>query len=115
MDEREKTALIKAVGQAIAARRNEARLSQESVAEALGITREALSRIETGAAVPSVLRLAELAEVLDCELGALIVEASNRKLDQAQHLAELLDDLPLEQREILMSVVKQIIGGFKVK
>ena len=112
MNEQQKSALVKAVGRAIASRRGEVGLSQEAVAEALGISREAVSRMETGAAVPSVVRLAELAEIFDCELEALIAEASNRKLDQARRLAEMLDGLPLEKREILMDVVKQVVSGF---
>src|SRR5471032_2368160 len=109
MDEQQKIALVKAVGRAIASRRGEAGLSQEAVAEALGVSREAVSRMETGAAVPSVVRLAELAEIFDCGLEALIAEASNRKLDQAQRIAEMLDRLALEKREILMGVITQVI------
>ncbi|SDB85764.1 helix-turn-helix domain-containing protein [Paraburkholderia lycopersici] len=112
MDEQRKATLVKAVGRAIAARRAEAGLSQEAVAEALGISREAVSRMETGAAVPSVVRLAELAEIFECELEALIAEASNRKLDQAQRIAEMLDGLTLEKREILMGVIRQVVSGF---
>lgn len=112
MDEEQKAALVKAIGKAIASRRGQAGLSQETVAEALGISREAVSRIETGAAVPSVVRLAQLAEIFDCGLDALIVEASNRKADQAQRIAEMLDRLTLEKREILMGVIQQVINGF---
>ncbi|WP_423379850.1 helix-turn-helix domain-containing protein [Burkholderia sp. LMG 32019] len=112
MNEQQKSALVKAVGRAIALRRGEVGLSQEAVAEALGISREAVSRMETGVAVPSVVRLAELAEIFDCELEVLIAEASNRKLDQAQRIAEMLDGLTLEKREILMGVIKQVISGF---
>ncbi|QNB10308.1 helix-turn-helix transcriptional regulator [Paraburkholderia tropica] len=112
MNEQQKNALVKAVGRAIALRRGEVGLSQEAVAEALGISREAVSRIETGVAVPSVVRLAELAEIFDCELETLIAEASNRKLDQAQRIAEMLDGLTLEKREILMGVIKQVVSGF---
>ena len=63
-------------------------------------------------AVPSVVRLAELAEIFDCELEVLIAETSNRKLDQAQRIAEMLDGLTLEKREILVSVIKQMISSF---
>ena len=112
MDEQQKGALVKAVGQAIASRRVAAGLSQERVAEALGITREAVSRMETGVAVPSVVRLAELAEIYQCGVGELLTEASNRKVDQATQILELLDILPDEKREIVMSVVRQLAEGF---
>ncbi|HEY0294750.1 MAG TPA: helix-turn-helix transcriptional regulator [Bordetella sp.] len=115
MEERQKTALIKAIGKTIAAKRDVAGLSQEAVAEALGISREAVSRIETGVTVPSIVRLAELAEIMDCEMEALIVDASSRLRDQARHIAELLDDLEQDQRDIIVSVVKQIASGFKAR
>jgi transcriptional regulator with XRE-family HTH domain len=115
MDKLQRTTLVKAVGHAIASKRVSVGLSQEKIAEALGISREAVSRMETGVAVPSVVRLAELAEIFDCGIEELLTEASNRKLDQAQKILELLDELTDEQREMLMSVIKQLVGGFSKK
>lgn len=115
MDEIERTALVKAVGKAIAAKRVENGLSQENVAEILGISREAVSRMETGVAIPSVVRLAELAEIFGCAIEELLTEASNRKLDQAKHITELLEDLNQEKRDLLLSVIKQLISGFSEK
>lgn len=111
MDELQKAALVRAVGQAIGARRAAAGLSQEKVAEALGITREAVSRMETGVAVPTVVRLAELAEIFDCGIEELLTDASNRKIDQARRILELLEGLAAEKREMLMSVIKQLADG----
>ncbi|WP_076884233.1 helix-turn-helix transcriptional regulator [Burkholderia pseudomallei] len=111
MDERQKAALVRAVGQAIASRRVAAGLSQERVAEALGITREAVSRMETGGAVPSVVRLAELAEIFHCAMEDLLTQASNRKLDQAATVVELLGRLTDGKREMLMRVIKELAEG----
>jgi transcriptional regulator with XRE-family HTH domain len=115
MDELQKDALVRAVGQAIALRRAAAGLSQEKVAEALGITREAVSRMETGVAVPTVVRLAELAEIFGCGIEELLTDASNRKIDQASRILELLDGLSEEKREMLMSVIRQLVGGLSDK
>jgi transcriptional regulator with XRE-family HTH domain len=115
MGEIERAALVKAVGRAIAAKRVENKLSQENVAERLGISREAVSRMETGVAIPSVLRLAELAEIFGCAIEDLLTAASNRKLDQARHITELLDDLSQEKRDVLLNVIKQLIVGFSSK
>lgn len=111
MDELQKAALVRAVGQTIALRRSAAGLSQEKVAEALGITREAVSRMETGVAVPTVVRLAELAEIFDCGIDELLTDASNRKIDQARRILELLNKLTDEKREMLMGVIRQLAGG----
>ncbi|MGO4416973.1 helix-turn-helix domain-containing protein [Cupriavidus sp. KB_39] len=111
MDERKKAALVKAVGQAIALRRTASGLSQEKVAEALGISREAVSRIETGVAVPSIVRLAELAEIFGCGMEELLTDASNREVDQARKILELLEGLSDERREMLMGVIRQLVAG----
>ncbi|TYZ49281.1 XRE family transcriptional regulator [Ralstonia solanacearum] len=111
MDERKKTALVRAVGQAIAMRRAGAGLSQERVAEALGISREAVSRMETGVAVPSIVRLAELSEIFGCGMEELLTDASNREVDQARKILELLEGLSDEKREMLMSVIRQLVTG----
>jgi transcriptional regulator with XRE-family HTH domain len=111
MDELQKAALVRAIGQAIASRRATSGLSQEKVAEALGITREAVSRMETGVAVPTVVRLAELAEIFDCGIEELLTDASNRTIDQARRILELLEGLAAEKREMLMSVIKQLADG----
>jgi transcriptional regulator with XRE-family HTH domain len=112
MDERQKAALVKAVGQAISAKRAAVGLSQETVAEALGITREAVSRMETGVAVPSVVRLAELADIFNCGIEELLTAASNRNIDQARRIVELLQGLTTEKREMLMNVIGQLVVGF---
>ncbi|WP_122887817.1 helix-turn-helix domain-containing protein [Burkholderia pseudomallei] len=112
MDEQQKAALVKAVGQAIASRRVAAGLSQERVAEALGITREAVSRMETGVAAPSVVRLAELADIFSCSMADLVTEASNRGMDQAVRIAEMIGGLTTERRAVLLSVVQQVIDSW---
>lgn len=45
-------------------------------------------------------------------LTELPTEASDRKVDQARQILELLDILPDEKREIVMSVVRQLAEGF---
>jgi transcriptional regulator with XRE-family HTH domain len=56
-------ALALSVGKAIAARRQDAGLTQEQVAEQLKIGNEAVSRMERGLVMPTVARLLELATV----------------------------------------------------
>ncbi|WP_163571098.1 helix-turn-helix domain-containing protein, partial [Klebsiella pneumoniae] len=51
------------VGRAIARNRIASNLTQEQVAERLGIGNEAVSRMERGVVMPTVARLAELADI----------------------------------------------------
>ncbi len=112
MDKSESDLFVKAIGKAIANKRSACGLSQEKVAELLGVSREAVSRMETGFSVPTVLRLAELAEIFECGIEELLIEASNRQLDQARQIADLLDGLSAQNRALLLSVMKQLIDGF---
>ena len=67
--------------------------------------------METGVAVPTVIRLAELAEIFGCGIEELLTDASNRKLDQAQKILELIEGISDENRAMLMTVIKQLTQG----
>lgn len=60
-----------ALGERIRAFRTERGLSQESLAEAVGVTRMAVSLWETGSRLPGSLHLMGLAQALDIPLGDL--------------------------------------------
>ncbi|MBV7515889.1 helix-turn-helix domain-containing protein, partial [Pseudomonas sp. PDM25] len=53
------------VGRAIAKQRSRRGLTQEEVAERLGVGNEAVSRIERGIVMPNIERLLELAGIFD--------------------------------------------------
>ena len=63
MSKTESKQLAELVGQAIARQRLRCQLSQEQIAERLGIGSEAVSRIERGVVMPNVERLVELATI----------------------------------------------------
>lgn len=115
MNDRQKASFVKAIGKAISRKRAAAGLSQEKVAEALGISREAVSRMETGVAIPTIVRLAELAEIFDCGIEELLTEASNRQLDQGHQIAKLLDGTTEQNRTMLLDVIKQLVRGLSKK
>nr|WP_301282858.1 MULTISPECIES: helix-turn-helix transcriptional regulator [unclassified Halomonas] len=85
------------IGGAIAKQRTRCQMTQEEVAERLGIGNEAVSRIERGRVIPNVIRLMELAQIFDCETAELLGEASTQIDDQTRRIRSLL--LPLEQRD----------------
>ena len=53
-------------------RREELKLSQEYVAEQLGLSRQAVSKWETGQSEPTASNLIQLAEILEISLSELI-------------------------------------------
>jgi transcriptional regulator with XRE-family HTH domain len=100
------------VGRAIARNRVAAGLTQEQVAEQLGIGNEAVSRIERGLVMPNVARLMELADIFDCDISDLLTEASNRSSDQAKHLARLLSGVASRDREMIVEIVERLTARF---
>ncbi|HBP5443761.1 TPA: helix-turn-helix domain-containing protein [Pseudomonas aeruginosa] len=97
------------IGQAIARQRMSCGLSQEQVAEKLGIGSEAVSRIERGIVPPNVERLMELAAIFGCEAADLLTEGSSRPEDQARRLQNLLATLQADDRILVMDVVERLI------
>lgn len=97
------------VAKAITKRRLACGLTQEQVAERLEIGTEAVSRMERGAVLPSLLRLLELAEIYDCQVAELLLEVSPRPGDQAEMLTKMLDRLSDSDRTLVMGVVEQLV------
>lgn len=102
-------ALGKVVGKAIARLRLARELTQEQVAEQLGIGNEAVSRMERGTVMPTVARLVQLAVIFDCEVTELLNEVSPRRQDQAQHLHRLLANLSDTDRVLVIEVVEKLV------
>ncbi|WP_420958391.1 helix-turn-helix domain-containing protein [Burkholderia gladioli] len=100
--------LAVAVGKAIAKQRIASGMTQEDVAEQLGIGLEAVSRMERGVAIPTVVRLFELADIFACDAADLLTEASNRSSDQASHLNRLLSRLSSGDRTMLLEVFERL-------
>jgi transcriptional regulator with XRE-family HTH domain len=104
--------LAAVVGKAIARNRVAAGLTQEQVAEQLGIGNEAVSRVERGLVMPNVARLVELADIFDCDIADLLTEVSSRSSDQAKHLARLLFGVGSKDREMIVEIVERLTARF---
>jgi transcriptional regulator with XRE-family HTH domain len=100
--------LAKTIGAALSKRRKAAGLTQEYVAERLNIGSEAVSRIERGLVVPTVVRLVELAEIYECPVDDLLIESSNRLDDQSRIIAGLLGKLSDKDRALVLEIVERL-------
>jgi transcriptional regulator with XRE-family HTH domain len=98
------------VGRAIARHRSASGLTQEQVAEALGIGNEAVSRMERGIVMPTVARLVELAEIFECDAADLLTEASSRAGDQAKYVGQLLAKLSGSDRAMVIEIIERLAG-----
>ena len=108
LDKAQSKAVSQAAGAGIARMRINAGLTQEGVAEALGIGIEAVSRLERGVIEPGVARLVELAELFGCGVAELLVPASARVADQASAIAQLISGLPAKDRQALVEIVRNL-------
>lgn len=68
---------MESVGARIKKRRNELQLTQIDIFEMCGIRSGALSRIENGTSVPSVILFYRIAQVLECDMQWLLTGTSS--------------------------------------
>ena len=71
---KEKAVMAKSLGEAIKRHRMECKMTQEFVADALGVSRQAVSKWESGASDPSTSNLAALAKLFGTTAEALLRE-----------------------------------------
>jgi transcriptional regulator with XRE-family HTH domain len=108
MPEMDETGLAVVVGRAIAKRRIACGLTQEQVAERLRIGVEAVSRMERGVSLPTVVRLGEFADIFQCKVADLVTETSGRASDQARYIESLLTRLSGPDRLMVVTFVEQL-------
>lgn len=105
----------KAIGQAISRARQNAGLTQEDVAERLGIGPEAVSRLERGVGSITAERLVVLAEMFGCRSDQLLLGASARQDDQAAAIAQLLEGLAPSDRAFVLDSVERLADFLRTK
>lgn len=113
MDKEAQRVLAQAVGKAIARKRTLAGYTQEQVAEKLGLGLGAVSRVEQGIAIPTIIRLIELAELFDCRLDELLSDVPATLDDRAAMIARSLAQLRPSDQTIVVDLVKTLVEQFK--
>lgn len=106
--------LAVAVGRAISKHRVRSGLTQEAVAERLGVGNEAVSRIERGIVMPNITRLLELADIFGCEAAELLSEVSPLVEDQASRVNHLLAALDQSDRQLVIELVERLATRLKM-
>lgn len=96
----------RAVGAAIAKKREQAGMSQEAVAEMLGIGHLSISRMERGVHNVTADRLIQLAEIFACRADELLLPASSRPMDQLGELSNLMAEFTDADRFFVMEFAR---------
>lgn len=99
------------IGKGIAQRRKALGLSQEEMAKQIGVTRQAVSKWESGAAMPSVDNMIELSRVLGVSVDELLqlTEGSREAGLSAESVGRLLDEQALRQEKRIRRLTAALI------
>jgi transcriptional regulator with XRE-family HTH domain len=98
--------VMAAFGTVVSERRRLLGMSQETLAERVGISQESLSRMEKGFIAPRFERLQQFADALECSIPDLF-RAQRGASERAAIIEQILSPLPeCEQREIIAVMAK---------
>ncbi|OXC75663.1 helix-turn-helix domain-containing protein [Caballeronia sordidicola] len=100
--------LIRQVGMAIAGQRKAAGFTQARVADAIGLEKETVSRIENGVIAPTIHRLGQFAELFSCPLSALLGDYRGGAGEDAGAIAAQIGDLPRDDRRAILRIITDV-------
>ena len=101
--------ILLVLGQNIAEQRKKLHLSQKDLAHQLGITQDALSRIEKGKMAPKMTRLEDFAKIFHCPVSFLFLTDFEKQHLYDHVLTECLQRLPQNGRVALVELVKRAV------
>jgi HTH-type transcriptional regulator, cell division transcriptional repressor len=114
-DDAQDALLAARVGTAIAEQRRARGLTQAKLAEMIDLEQEAISRWERGTRVPTLHRLQQLSDALECSVDQLLQRGSKRPDDQMAMIADALEGLDSDERLLVVNFVQQFADMLKAK
>ncbi|WP_414451820.1 helix-turn-helix domain-containing protein [Burkholderia sp. 22PA0099] len=114
-DEAQDALLASRVGTAIAEIRRARGLTQAKLAEMINLEQEAISRWERGMRTPTLYRLQQLSDALDCSVDQLLQRGSKRMDDQLATVADALQHLDADERALIVQFVQQSSTLFQAR
>jgi transcriptional regulator with XRE-family HTH domain len=96
------------LGQRLAQLRRARGLTQDELAERMGIERETVSRAERGLTDPPLSKLIEICKVLDFPVAELITRASTNLPDHAKRINDALSSCAEPDRELLCEIIEKM-------
>lgn len=109
------SALARRLGQNIAAFRHRAALNQEQLAELIEVEISTLSRYETGATLPSLVTLENLAILLHCTVSDLLAEKPPIKSPETICIEAMIEPLKLDERKMVMQMIETLVGFLRLR
>lgn len=112
-DRRILSSAARLTGRNIASRRKKLGLNQDELADILGITPAALSRIENGVTAPRFSRLDQIAEALQCHVSDLFRTPGEPLEASLLVLEELLRQFPPESQTRLVAILEEVLRSLR--
>lgn len=107
--------LTRQLGKHIRSRRRQLELTQEQLAEMIGVGHQALSRIESGKMAPKMDRLPSLAQSLQCSVADLFRSQDTQNHLFSAVLEDVLSGLSLEKQQLVVEHIRGLAYLLKLK
>ncbi len=98
------------IGSQLKSARNDAKLSQEQAAEALGVSRQTVSNWETGKSYPDILSVIKMSELYSLSLDRLLKEESSMDQGYRYYLKDSTDSVKSSERRSRLTLVCSVFG-----
>lgn len=103
------TDLASRLGRNIAAFRLRAALNQEQLAERIEVEISTVSRYETGATLPSLVTLDNLAKAMHCTMAELLAESPPAKSPEGISVEAMIEPLVPNERKMVVKMIKTLV------
>ena len=106
--------LEKAIGKRVAELRGRAGLTQQRLADLVGVSVETISRLERGVTIPSVVKLCEIADKMGFRLKDMFVfEAEPSEKDRLlDEVTGMLISRSVEEMAATKDILETLLAGF---
>lgn len=98
------------IGSIIRNARNNAKLSQEQAAEALGVSRQTISNWETGKSYPDIISVIRMSELYSVSLDHLLKEEDSMKQTYKEYLEESTNVVKSNDQKSKLILVTTVLG-----
>lgn len=102
------------LGKTIRTKRKDVGMTQEELAEKIGISHQSLSRIENGSIAPKMYRLPLIAESLKCTVADLFRNQKHASTSYAERIDDLFSGLVEMKKEFVYQHLTQLIFLLKL-
>ena len=101
------------IGNNISTSRRKLKLTQETLAEMIGVNQDTISRVEKGTTPPKVAKLPDYAKALKCSVLDLLRTPDDGLGEHAAIFAEIISGLSPQNQKKLLKIVTEFVEIIK--